>query len=96
MAADYKLIPKITLESLQAWIKHGVLPGSFLQAVLKNDLIQAIPRADRHNLAAIVEICAWVRNEAPIGSWGSRELVEQWERRKRGDRLARAVTTVYE
>ena len=62
-------------QSLNDYITNGWQPGSFLVAVLSNDLFDAISRADddtRRNLSKIVD---WIYNNMPSGLYGTREKV---------------------
>jgi len=52
--------------------------GGFLTAVVKNDLKEAVGRADPVNLLALHEIVVFLFNHAPGQCWGSPELVEAW------------------
>lgn len=81
MSIDYRRIPKRTMESLQLWVSRGVLPGSFLQAVLANDLMGAVVRADDENRAAFVEIVYWLRCEVPCECHGSLDHMGLWRRK---------------
>lgn len=66
------------VESLDRYVKHGIPPGSFLLAVLSNDLMQAVNRADEESAANLREIVSHVYNRLPSGSHGSMEKVEAW------------------
>ena len=62
-------------QSLNDYITNGWQPGSFLVAVLSNDLFDAISLADddsRRNLSKIVD---WVDNNVPSNLYGTREKV---------------------
>jgi len=75
-----KSIPKINYDSapnnigraLQRYVEKGVNPGSFLEAVLKNDLIQSCASADMTNLALIYDIVKWIYNNLPTVYYGSK------------------------
>lgn len=69
------------------WVKYGYLPGGFLQALLRNDLCDAINRADQLNLIHLYTWAKWLQNAAPSGCYGSRENVQSWEDARRHDRL---------
>jgi len=71
------MIPEHTRAALDRYINHKYLPGSFLMAVLINDLYGAVGHADSENLAALPDIVRYIYNELPGNSWGSRERV--WE-----------------
>ena len=66
------------VESLQRYVDHGVPTGSFLQAVLENDLKESFARADDDNRDALFEIVNHCYNEIPGNCWGSPEKVEAW------------------
>jgi hypothetical protein len=79
MKTDYSItIPPRTLESLRRYADFGVPTGSFLRAVLCNDLFGTYDRADNENRAAIGAILQYVYNEMPANCWGSREVYHQW------------------
>lgn len=52
--------------------------GSFLTALLSNDLKETFARADDANQMAIRNYIYFLYNEAPTGSWGSPERVQAW------------------
>ena len=72
------MIPKYTLDSLTRYVEHGIPPGSFLCAVLENNLFSAINRADRDNLAALPEIVKYIYNELPSFCWGNSKSVSDY------------------
>lgn len=70
-------------ESLQAgwcnfWL-FGVWPGSFLSAVIRNDLMGAFAQADLGNRARLFEICSWFWNYGD--NRALKERAEDWSRR---------------
>lgn len=71
MRADIK-------EALDQYAATGMPLGSFLMSVLKNDLTQAVGRADDDNLRGIREIVQYVYNELPGTCWGSPDEVKAW------------------
>ena len=82
--SDYKstIRPDIR-EALDRYASYGVPVGGFLTAVLSNDLMDAIGRADDYNRLTIAEICRYVCNELPTRCRGSREAVKKWIESKR-------------
>ena len=84
-AANYSfrghVIPARMGPALDRWVVNGQLPGEFLQAVLRNDLREAVGRADAENLAALPAYIGFLYNEAPGASWGSAEKVAAWAAR---------------
>lgn len=75
---------------LRRYVEKGIEPGSFLMAVLENNLIESIQKADATNLANIKEIVEYCYNEIPSDCWGSKEIVKEWikNRRKYNERQA--------
>lgn len=81
-------IPDHMVEGLDLWIEQGILPGSFLTAVLCNDLMDACGRADELNILNLPAYCAYLYNEAPSTCFGSPEKVRAWVERKASERAA--------
>lgn len=80
-------------ESLDLYAREGCPTGSFLRAVLENDLQMTFARADSENRADLLEICQYVYNDLEPGScWGSPEKVKAWPKQKREEREKRAAT----
>lgn len=68
----------LTKGGLERFRDHGIPPGDFLQAVLENNLMEAMGRADEQNEADIFEICQYVYNEMPHNCHGSPEIFKIW------------------
>lgn len=49
--------------------------GDFLTAVVENNLMEAMGRADSYNRATIYQICSYIYNELPSTCHGSPEKV---------------------
>lgn len=71
-------VPEHTHEALMNYFNNCWEPGSFLMAVLRNDLMTASFKADTVNRPMLAEIAAWVYHNAPNGSWGSEEAIRGW------------------
>ena len=78
MADEYVGIPEATMGALERYVEHGIPTGSFLRAVLKNDLFDAMGRADIINQHAIHAICMYIYNKIPSTAWGNEERVSAW------------------
>lgn len=78
MAIDYSRLPEHMQEGFRLYIERGIPGGSFMTAVLSNDLMGAFGRADEINRARLFETCVFLRSEAPIGCYGSPEHVKDW------------------
>lgn len=75
---NYELLPEHMREGMRRYIEHGILPGSFLRAVLTNDLMEACGQADDINLARLADYARFLYNYAPRGAYGSKENVAEW------------------
>jgi hypothetical protein len=73
-----RTLPEELREKLARYAEERKLPGSFLQAVLENNLAQAVMRSDDDNLAALPAVVAYVYNEIPMMAWGSPGVVREW------------------
>ena len=76
---EYDGIPAATKDALIRWTLYGVQPGSFLQAVLANDLLGAIRFGDKVNLAALGKIGMWLYSHAPAASFGTPGSFKAWK-----------------
>ena len=70
------------LGAIKRYIENKLEPGSFLTAIICNDLkgaVQsAVQSADEENLKNIPAFVSYFYNEAPSTCWGSIELMENW------------------
>lgn len=74
----YPNVPEHTIEALDRYWKHGYSPGSFLSSVLVGDLYTAAARADPANKRSLGFIAEYIVHEAPRGSYGHPEVVQDW------------------
>jgi len=79
---DYSALPEHMQGAMKRYMEHGIEPGSFLMAILTNDLMGAFGRADHINRERIGDYCQWLYNNSPAGSHGSRESVNAWMKRR--------------
>lgn len=63
---------------LARYMFDRVRPGGFLQAVLRNDLLEAVNRMEPGSYEVLRGLTAFLYNFAPANSWGSAERVEKW------------------
>lgn len=84
---DYSMIPEHMREGVKLYLERGLKPGSFLLAVLENDLAEAFARADETNRMALYNWVRFLCSEMPKKSWGSKEEVEAWMKKKREEDL---------
>ena len=73
---DYQKLPEQYRDGLRRYIEEGIMPGSFLRAVLEDRLHDAVVRCD--NISQLKDIVLWIYNEAPSICWGSPEKVRDW------------------
>jgi len=65
-------------EGMRMWIEHGIDGGGFMMAVLCNDLMGALGKADSTNIARLKDFGMFLYNEVPTGCCGSRGKVKAW------------------
>ena len=73
-----KYIPERMMPSIERYVKHGQIPGNFLQAVICNDLKNAFMAADDENFENLGAYVGYFYNEVPANCWGSHETMLQW------------------
>lgn len=73
------LIPRYMFDGIKYYILDGRPTGSFLYALLSNDLFAAVERADDINQGYIVNWVKFLFNYAPAGCYGSPEKVLHWK-----------------
>ena len=81
-----RMIPAHMREGMLAWIENGILPGQFLQAVLKNNLLMAFLNADCINKRKMETYLEYLWKYAPEDCWGSKENVRKWHKQKVAER----------
>jgi hypothetical protein len=73
-----KAIPETTLSAIERYVQRGIPVGSFLQAVIRHDLFEAVGRADESNLHALREIVMLFYNYTPGSCHGSKAHYQAW------------------
>lgn len=71
-------IPEHMIGALSRYVFDGLQPGSFLGAVLSNDLRRAVGCADEKNRDNLVNWVTLLYNYVPAACWGSPEKYRQW------------------
>lgn len=82
------LIPESVLHALEGYVEYGLPPGDFLEAVLRDDLYDAINYADDKSLGALKHIVKAIHWGAPINCHGDAETVHRWITHKTAERMA--------
>lgn len=72
------IIPARITEAIVRYGEQGTPPGSFLEAVLANDLFRAVAKADAQSYLALEAILWRIANTLPIQSYGSYPKVQKW------------------
>jgi len=62
---------------LDRYVKYRIPTGGFLRAVLENDFMRAIGKADIDNLCTITDIRDYILSELPIECYGTPEAVSK-------------------
>ena len=75
---DYTIIPEHMRDAAKNYIERRIPPGSFLTAVICNDLFGAFGRADEINRDAMFDWVCFFYNEAPSACWGSPAVMDAW------------------
>lgn len=78
MQINYDRLPEHMRAGFRRYIEHGIPGGSFMDAVLSNDLIGAMETADEINRERLFDTCVFLLNQAPAGCFGSPERVSKW------------------
>ncbi len=83
-ALEASSVPKSLRGGLRRYVVDGIEPGSFLCAVIDNDLRGAMKRGDPDNVAALEAILDWLYNHAPSPCHGSKEARLAWQEKQGG------------
>lgn len=67
-----------TKAAIDRYVDGRIPTGSFLRAVLENNLMEAMGRADIGNRHSLFEICEYIYNNIPLICHGSPERVKNW------------------
>jgi hypothetical protein len=76
-ACPVNLIP-----GLERYVNQRIETGTFLRAVLENDLATALRHADDDSIENMRVIVGVVYNHVPSIAWGSKAKVRAWLERK--------------
>ena len=89
-AADPAAVAHLTAKAQVYYVPRSLVPGlvgyavdrcpvgSFLTAVLENNLVEAVLRADNVNRLKLREIVGFISDELPSACWGSPTKVDAW------------------
>ena len=71
-------IPQYMHGAIIRYYENHIEPGSFMSAVINNDLKNACSHADNTNRHRLFDYMMWFYNEAPSGTWGYPEATHDW------------------
>jgi hypothetical protein len=71
-------IPQGMHDGIIHYVFHHLPGGSFLNAVLTNNLREAASRADETNKPLLAQYVYFFYNYAPMSCWGNEEVVAEW------------------
>lgn len=71
-------VPRHLRDGLVRYFREGILPGGFMQAVLCNDLRQAVLRANPGGARMVLALIDFLEHYAPPMAWGTPERVLAW------------------
>jgi hypothetical protein len=77
-APEYSLLPEHLRAGAVRYVEQGIRPGDFLCAVIRNDLTQAILRADLASSMWLREIVTFFEFHTPPACHGSDAALEAW------------------
>jgi hypothetical protein len=75
-------IPEYMWSGIELYLDKGIIPGSFLSAVICNDLKLAFAFADSTNINNIGAYANFFYNYTPNIAWGSKERMCAWAEMK--------------
>lgn len=70
-------IPVYMHEGIHNYLIRGIRPGSFLEAVFKNDFVGAVARADSENKLRLRQYVEMLHH-LPFECWGNTERYTAW------------------
>lgn len=71
-------IPDGLLLGLSQYVVNHIRPGSFLAAVLENDLRRAVHSADPASADSLLAIVNFLESTIPSNCWGDADVVKVW------------------
>ena len=75
---EYEKLPERLRAGVQRYVEEGYVPGDFLFAVITNNLMMAVGRADSDMIKVLPEIVSWFYSYPPSPCWGSEKALGSW------------------
>lgn len=90
--SDYPIDDATWRDSMELWVLYGLPPGSFLEAVLANDLTGAALKTHPMNRwQTIVGLVKWLHHCSPKECHGSYEQLKKWQELTNDERMEKCV-----
>lgn len=74
---------RYAIEAINRYIMHGDIQGSFITAVLANDLKNAVSNADNENINTIPALVVYLTWNVPAYAWGDYDNLDDYRARLR-------------
>lgn len=71
-------IDEATRNAIYWYVIAGRVPGHFVRALMSNDLLRTVARADPDNLRLLPRIVRLIASATPLECWGSSQAVDRW------------------
>lgn len=71
-------VPSYMHEGICNYLNFGMISGDFLMSIFRNNLSEAVTRADGNNRWALIDYVHLLYAIAPVGSWGGDDFVREW------------------
>lgn len=71
-------LPAHCRAGMMAYVMAGRIPGQFLQAVIRNNLVDAFGLADSVNLTYMAAYAQFLKWAMPPPAWGSELAMQNW------------------
>jgi len=65
-------------DTIRRFLTKGINPGQFMTAVLSNNLMDAMARADEETVGDLKSITMFIYNDVPGMCHGTRAKVSEW------------------
>ena len=80
---NYDMLPEHCRDGMRRYIEHGVIPESFLQAMICNEFVETCVQADPNNLYELKGCAMFLYWEIPGLAWKSEERMKAWAKAHR-------------
>ena len=72
------MIPNHIKGVIDRYVQHGYDGGSFVEALMTNDLVGVFSRGDDENIRYLKDIVQYCYMKIPASCWGSEEKYNKW------------------